>query len=161
MMKRLWPYPLLWLAMLGMWLLLDGSYSLGQLLLGVIIASLACWAVAAVEPPQPKIRNTGAIARLLWRVVIDVVASNIAVIGLILLGRPPRSVFVTVQLELEEPNALAVLACIVTATPGSAWVHHNSRLRTVMIHVLDTPDGAAWAAALKANYEQRLMEIFQ
>ncbi|HTM78252.1 MAG TPA: Na+/H+ antiporter subunit E, partial [Devosia sp.] len=131
-MRRLLPYPLLWLALLAMWLLLNGSISPGQLLLGIIIASLACWAVAAVESPKPKIRRIGTVAQLVWLVIVDIVQSNVAVIGLILRGRVPRSAFVTIPLELKDPNGLAVLSCIVTATPGSAWIHYDSRLSTVM-----------------------------
>ena len=54
-MKRLLPYPLLFLALLAMWLLLAGSLGTGQVLLGVIVSLLACWAVVAVEPPKPRI----------------------------------------------------------------------------------------------------------
>ena len=159
-MRRLFPYPLLWLALLGMWLLLN-SLSLGQLLLGAIVATLACLAVARLDPPKPRLRNIPAILQLFGLVIVDVVLSNIAVIKLIVSGRTPRSVFVTVPLQLKEPNGLAILACIITATPGSAWIHYDSMLSKVTIHVLDTEDEAAWNATLKRNYEQRLLEIFQ
>jgi multicomponent K+:H+ antiporter subunit E len=155
------PYPLLWLALLAMWLMLSGSLNPGQLLLGAIVASLACWAVVALEPPKPRIRRIGTIVQLFAIVIGDVVLSNFAVIRLILSGRAPRSVFVTFPLDLRDPNGLAVLACIVTATPGSAWIHHDSMLSSVTIHVLDAADDAVWVAALKRNYERRLMEIFQ
>lgn len=159
-MTRVFVYPLLWLALLAMWLLLNGA-SLGQILLGAAIASLACWAVGAVEPPKPRIRRFGSILRLAGLVIADIVRSNIAVFGLVVSGREPRSVFVTIPLELSEPNALAVLACIITATPGSAWVKYDSIAGTVVVHVLDTDDGDAWVATLKRDYEPRLLEIFQ
>ncbi len=159
-MRRILPYPLLWLALLAMWLLL-GGVGVGQVLLGVIVASLACWAVVALEPPKPRIRGIGKIVQVIGIVIGDIVLSNIAVLRLILSGRPPRSVFVTIPLELKDPNGLAVLACIVTATPGSAWIHYDTAHSSVMIHVLDTADGAAWSATLKRNYEHRLLEIFQ
>jgi multicomponent K+:H+ antiporter subunit E len=159
--KRLLPYPLLWLALLGMWLALNSSIAPGHLLLGAAIATLACWTVVRLEPPKPRFRKIGTIIRLIALVVTDIVNSNIAVIKLVLSGRPARSRFVLVPLELSDPNGLAILACIVTATPGSAWIHHDSMLHRVTIHVLDTEDEAAWNAALKRNYEQRLMEIFE
>ncbi len=160
-MNRILPYPLLWLALVAMWLALTGSLAPGQILLGAIIATLACLSVQRLEPPKPRLRRVGTIFRLIAHVASDIVRSNIAVLGLILSGRPPRSRFVTVPLELKEPNGLAILACIITATPGSAWIHYDSLLSQVTIHVLDTEDDAAWNAALKRNYEQRLMEIFQ
>lgn len=160
-MKRLMPYPLLWLSLLAMWVALNGSLGLGQVLLGAIVATVACLAVTALEPPKARLRRVGTIIQLIGLVVGDVVRSNIAVIALILSRRPPRSVFVTIPLELKDPNGLAVLSCIVTATPGSAWIHYDSMLSRVTIHVLDTEDGPVWSAALKSNYEQRLLEIFR
>lgn len=160
-MRRLLPYPLLWLGLLAMWLLLNGSFSLGQVLLGAVIATFACWAVLPLEPPKSRLRNVGAILRLLGTVVVDVARSNIGVFRLILSGRSPRSAFVTIPIELKDPNGLAILACIITATPGSAWIHHDTLLGTVTIHVLDTEDSEVWGANLKSNYERRLMEILE
>jgi multicomponent K+:H+ antiporter subunit E len=161
MMKRLLPYPLLWLGLLVMWLLLNASISPGQVLLGAVVASLACWAAAPLTLPKPKLRRITAIAALIGVFVRDVLRSNIAVMRTIVTGREPHSMFVTIPLELTEPNALAVLAGIITATPGSAWIQYEAEAGTVIIHVLDTADDAEWVAALKRNYESRLMEIFQ
>ncbi|MBN9309287.1 MAG: Na+/H+ antiporter subunit E [Devosia sp.] len=154
-------FPLLWLALLAMWLLLNGSVAPAQLLLGVIVATLACWAVTPVAPPTSRIRHLAIVATLAGLLVRDVVRSNIDVLRLILSGRPARSAFVNIPLELTDENGLAVLACIVTATPGSAWIRHDSKRNVVTIHVLDTADKLAWADDFKRTYERRLVEILQ
>lgn len=154
-------FPLLWSALLVMWLLLNDSTVPGQVLLGVIVATLACWAMVPVAPPRARVRKLGTAALLVWLVVKDVVLSNIAVLRLILGGRTARSAFVDIPLELTEENGLAILACIVTATPGSAWIQHDSKRNVVTIHVLDTDDTAAWADTFKRTYERRLVEILQ
>lgn len=162
-MKRLLPYPLLWLLLLVMWLLLNRSIDFGQVLLGAIIASSACWAVAPLEPPRPKVRNIVSIMQLAWLVTADVVRSNFAVMRLILGGRHHghHSAFLTIPLQLRDPNGLALLACIITATPGSAWINYDSQHSTVTVHVLDLIDESAWIDTIKRNYESRLLEIFQ
>lgn len=160
-MRRLFPHPLLFLGLLAMWLLLVGNLEPGQILLGAVIAFLASWAVVPLEPPKPKIRRLGVIVALCARVVVDIAQSNIAVFVLLVTRREPRSTFVRIPLRLREPNALALLAGIVTATPGSAWIDYDATADVVIIHVLDTPDGDAWAATLKHDYESRLLEIFQ
>ncbi len=160
-MRRLLPYPLLWAGLFAMWLLLAGSLAPGQILLGAIIATLACRAVVLLDPPKARMRRPGTILRLIGTVIVDIVVSNIAVLRLILSGRQPRSAFVTIPLDLEDPNGLAILSGIVTATPGSAWIHYDSILHSVTIHILDTEDPEAWAATLRRDYEQRLVEIFQ
>jgi multicomponent K+:H+ antiporter subunit E len=159
--SRVLPYPLLWLALLAMWLVLNGSVAPGQLVLGAAIATLACLAVRRLDPPKAHLRRIGTIAGLAGVFIADVVKSNIAVLRLVLSRRRPRSEFITIPLEFSEPNALAVLACIITATPGSAWVHYDSTRNEVTVHVLDTEDPAAWSATLKRDYERRLMEIFR
>ncbi len=158
---KLLPFPRVWLVLVVMWLILQGNAAPGQLLLGAVVATIACWAVQALEPPNSHPRRIGIILALIWLVLKDVVLSNVAVIGLLVSGRQARSAFVSIPLALKDPNGLAILACIVTATPGSAWIEYDSTLSKVTIHVLDVDDEAAWSAALKQNYEQRLLEIFQ
>ena len=160
-MSRMLTYPLLWLGLLAMWLLLSRSLAPGQFLLGALVASFCCWAVAAVDVPRPRIRRPGLILKLVGLVLADIFRSNLAVLRLAVTRREPHSMFVTIPLELREPNALAVLACIITATPGSAWINYNARSHTVLVHVLDTEDGIAWVETIKRNYEALLLEIFR
>ncbi|MND02940.1 putative monovalent cation/H+ antiporter subunit E [compost metagenome] len=63
-------------------------------------------------------------------------------------------------LEVRHPGALASLACIITATPGTSWAHYDARLNALTIHVLDLVDEGAWIAQFKQRYERRLQEIF-
>ena len=153
--------PLVWFGLLAVWLLLSGSVSPGQILLGMIVATIAYWAAIPLAPSKSRVKNAATIATLIWVVLNDVVQSNIAVLGLILTGRTARSAFIDIPLELTEENGLAILACIVTATPGSAWMQHDAARRVVTIHVLDTPDELAWADHFKQTYERRLLEILQ
>ena len=153
--------PLLWLGLLAMWLLLNGSVSPGQILLGMIVATVACWAALPLVPPKSGMSHVGTILVLVFVLVVDIVKSNLAVLWLVLSGREARSAFVDIPLELTDENGLGILACIVTATPGSAWIQHNTARSVVTIHILDTEDPAAWAAEFKRTYEKRLVEILQ
>lgn len=153
--------PLVWLGLVAMWLLLNGSLAPGQIILGMAVATLACWAALPLLPPKSRVRNIGTIVVLIGAVIKDVIESNIAVLKLVLSGRTARSAFVDIPLELTDGNGLFILACIVTATPGSAWIEHNSARNIVTIHVLDTPDPKGWGVAFKRTYEQRLVEILQ
>jgi multicomponent K+:H+ antiporter subunit E len=158
---KLLPYPRVWLGLVAMWLIVNGSIAPGHILLGVLIATVACWAVVPLEPPGARPRRIGTIIALVGLVLIDIVRSNVGVLRLLLSGRNPRSAFITIPLELKDQSGLAILACIVTATPGSAWIEHDSAKGTVLVHVLDTEDEAGWVATLKRTYEKRLQEIFE
>ena len=93
--------------------------------------------------------------------MLDIWRSNIAVARLILRPDHPRRVsgFVVVPLELRNPAGLAILACIVTSTPGTAWVEHNSESNKLLLHVLDLVDEAHWIDLIKNRYERLLLEI--
>ena len=72
-----------------------------------------------------------------------------------------HSGFVRVPLELRDPNALAVLAMIVTATPGTAWAELAFDRSVLLLHVLSLDDEAELVATIKRRYERPLMEIFE
>lgn len=161
-MSRWLPYPLLTVSLLAMWVLLNGL-SPGQVLLGALIAMGASRTMTALEPARPRIRNPGTIARLLWRFFVDIIRSNIAVAGMIVRGRREgsRPGFVTIPLAIRDRTGLAVLACVLTATPGTAWVEYRSRRNTLLLHVLDLTDEKEWIDLVKQRYEPLLLEIFE
>lgn len=161
-MTRWLPYPFMSIFLLAIWLLLNQSVSAGHVFLGCVFAVVGSWAMAAVEPPTAKIRRPRAILRLAFLVLLDIARSNVAVARIILgLATPSASGFVTIPLDLQNPNGLAVLACIITATPGTVWADFDSVNRVLVIHVLDLVDDDTWVRTIKHRYERLLLEIFE
>jgi multicomponent K+:H+ antiporter subunit E len=162
-MSRLVPYPFLTAGLVLMWLLLN-RFSPGHFLLGTAVALVAAKSMSALEPARPRIRRWDLIPRLFAIVLLDIVRSNLAVATLILNGGRHgrrRSGFVEIPLELRDPTALAVLAVIITATPGTAWMQHDARQGAVLLHVFDLVEEADWIRLIKGRYERLLLEIFQ
>jgi multicomponent K+:H+ antiporter subunit E len=160
--SRIVPYPVLMVALVLMWLLLN-RFSAGHLLLGTGVALVAGWSMSLLQPAKPRIRRWDLIPRLFGVVFVDIVRSNIAVAGLILTGGrhgQRRSGFVEIPLELRDPTGLTILAVIVTATPGTAWMGYDDPSGTLLLHVFDLVDEAAWIELIKSRYESLLLEIF-
>jgi multicomponent K+:H+ antiporter subunit E len=162
MITRILPYPLLTLSLIFFWLTING-FSTGHLLLGTIVAMLASWAMASLRPPKPRIRNWHLLVKLMFVVLYDIIRSNITVASIILFRRDRkiRSGFLTLPLELRDPMGLSILAIVLTAAPGSAWLEYNSSQGTLLIHVLDEMNEAYWHNLIKGSYEKLLMEIFE
>jgi multicomponent K+:H+ antiporter subunit E len=161
-MTRLIPYPLLAASLLLMWLLLTQSFSPGQIALGAAVSLLATASTAALHRPNMLIRSWRKVAELAAIVVADVIRSNIAVARIALsFSRKRHSSFIRLQLQLRDQQALAILALILTATPGTAWIQFNRTDGMLLIHVFDLVDEEAWARLLKSRYERLLMEIFE
>jgi multicomponent K+:H+ antiporter subunit E len=163
-MKRWLPYPTLSLLLLAMWLVLNESVAPVHVLLGGVLGLAGGWILGLLQPPQGRARRrAAAVAQLAWLVLADIVRSNLAV-GRIALAPATRgrvAGFLDMPLELRHPGALAVLACIITATPGTVWARYDARRNVVTIHVLDLIDEQAWIRQFKERYERRLAEIFK
>lgn len=159
-MTRVVPFPWASAGVLVLWLLLNQSLSLGHILLGVVAALIGGWVLAMLEAPKARVRRVGAICRLLFFVLTDIVRSNIAVARIILgVQRRWTSGFVEIPLELRNPYGLTALACIITSTPGTLWVDFDAASGTLTIHVLDLIDKSEWVRTIKGRYERLLLEI--
>lgn len=161
-MRRILPHPILTLVLVLMWLTLT-RFSLGQLVLGTAISLIAGFALSRIEPPAPPLRSPWALVRLTGIVFIDIIRSNWAVAGLMLTnGRhgARRSAFVEIPLRLEGTFQLAILATIVTATPGTAWLEYDRANRILLLHVFDVIDEDSWRNLIRDRYETLLIEAF-
>jgi multicomponent K+:H+ antiporter subunit E len=160
-MKRWIPHPVLVATLVAMWLLLNQSLSPGQVVLGSAAALLASYGLAALRPEPVTIVSVRPMLRLAGIVAADIVRSNLAVARIVLYPRRKRvSGFVRLPLELRNIHGLAVLACIITATPGTMWVQLDRSSGILLVHVLDLVDEDDWVRLIKARYETLLLEIF-
>jgi multicomponent K+:H+ antiporter subunit E len=154
----------LFLALLALWLILNESFAPGHLLLGAMLALVGVAVYSRLQPAVNRVRNRPlAAVELFGLVIADIVRSNVAVARIVLgLGAGRRTAgFLSLPLELRHPGGLAVVACIITATPGTSWVRYDRAAGVVTIHVLDLVDEQAWVRLFKQRYERRLLEIFE
>jgi multicomponent K+:H+ antiporter subunit E len=156
-------FPLLWLALVAMWLVLNDTLAVGAAILGALVALAAVRGLARLQPAPVRLHRPRVAAALAGVVLLDIVRSNLAVAAIVLRPGTRGRVagFVDISLDTRHPVALAALACIITATPGTAWAGYDSSANIVTIHVLDLVDGAALAGTIKERYEARLKEIFE
>jgi len=162
-MKRWLPTPILSLALLVLWLLLNQSLAAGHLLIGTIAALVLPRLLAPLRPPAGGVRGPRAALRLTGAVAVDVVRSALQVAGGVLGARrrPPRARFIVVPLDLRNIHALAALALITTIVPGTVWSELAPDRSRLLLHVFDSADDASFVAHYKARYEQPLREIFE
>lgn len=162
-MKRLLPSPWLSLGLLGGWLLLTRSFSLGQFLLGVLVAVVMPLLMAPLRPRPGPLRHLGVLVLLILRVGRDVLLSALMVAAGVLRSksRPPRGSFVTVPLDLRDEHALAALAMITAVVPGTVWSELAPDRSALLLHVFDLDDEAAFIHHFKTDYELPLKEIFE
>jgi multicomponent K+:H+ antiporter subunit E len=145
------------------WLLLNQSLHPATLLLAALLAVAVPLLTRSLRPASATVRRPGVALRLAGCVLLDLVQSAFDVARLLLTRRTRdiRSHFVQVPLEMRDPAALAVLAMILCLTPGTAWAEISMDRSSLLIHLFDNADDAAFIAMVKARYERPLMEIFE
>ena len=162
-MNRWLPFPLSSAALAVVWLLLNQSLELAHLLLAAAAGFGGGLLLAKLQVPGHRVRRRlPTAARLLLDVLVDIVRSNIAVARIVFQpsARGRVAGFLSIPLDLRHPGGLAVLACIVTATPGTSWARYDATRNVLTLHVLDLVDEDAWVTQFKQRYEKALMEIF-
>lgn len=162
-MSRYLPHPILTAALVLMWMILT-AFSLGHLILGSAIACVAGWVVSRLRPKKVEIKNWRAVVKLAAIVGYDILKSNIQVARIIISGPndPSRHPgFIELKLRIRDRNALALLAIIITSTPGTAWIEHDPEEGTLLMHILDLREGEDWQAIIRDRYEGLLLEIFE
>lgn len=162
-MKRLFPAPWLSLALWVLWLVLNLSLSVGNLLLGALLAFLAPLLMAPLRPLPIRIRRPRVMLRLFLRVGYDVLVSNLEVAWGVLNAhrQPPRSRFIKIPLDLRDANGLAALSMITTVVPGTIWSELALDRSLLLLHVFDLDDEQRFIEHFKQSYERPLMEIFE
>ena len=163
--RRLLPSPVLSALLFLAWLMLNGSVSLGHLLLATVLAMVLPWWTSRFSPDPPHLRRWSALLHLTGRVLLDIVVSNVEVARRVL--GPEKSLhatFVWVPLTISNPDGIVALAGIVTLTPGTLSSEISADRRHLLVHALHCPDDAAAAAlvaSIQARYEAPLKEIFE
>lgn len=159
--RAIFPHPLLALGLFTAWLWLSGPVTPGSITQGLLIGLIVPHVMRRLEPDRSNIGNPMAVLKLAAYVGVDVIRSNYAVCRIILAGHPERvSGFIHVPLEMRNRYGLAVLAIILTSTPGTLWVQYDRMTGQLLLHVLDLVDEAEWIDLIKNRYESLLLEIF-
>lgn len=166
LLHRLLPAPWMSLVLALLWPVLNQSWSLGQVLLGALLALLVPW---IIEPRQerlraqrPALRRAATVVRLAFIVLKDIITSNFDVARLIV-GRESkiRPAFVWLPLAITSPHGIVVLAGVITMTPGTLSTELSEDRKHLLVHALNVDDEAALIETIKARYEAPLMEIFE
>src|SRR5690554_4923534 len=148
--------------LLGLWLLLNDSLSVGNIVLGLILALFFGFGSYALRPLRARLSSPLVALKLVFRVALDVLRSNMEVARIVWFARDQASPgFIRIPITMTDPHGLAALSCIVTYTPGTVWSEFVQEEGLLTLHVLDLKDEAYWIHKIQHDYERPLKEIFK
>ena len=159
--ERWLPHPVLSLLLAAGWLLLMHSVDPVQIVVAVLLGLVVPALLRHFLPPGTQPMLVPAL-RLAGIVLWDIVVANIAVAKLVLgpMSRP-RPAWVHVPLDATHPTAVALLATIITTTPGTVSCVVDEEHDEILVHALDCEDPHAMARDIKQRYETPLRMIFE
>lgn len=162
MIRPLLPHPLLTPVLALIWILLVNQFSLGHLVLGLLLGWVIPLFTLRFWPQETPIHRPLALLRFVAMVLYDILLANLVVARLIL-GRPKRlhPMFVELPLDVTSDLAISLLANTITLTPGTVSAELSPDRRHLLVHALSTHDPEALAHHIKVRYEAPLKEIFE
>lgn len=162
MIARLFPHPVLSVLVFLVWMAMVSQFAVGSLvfaaLLGVIVPLVAAPYWRGIE----GIRRPSRFPAFAALVLYDIVMANIAVARIVLFMPKSqiRPAWVTVPLELTNPQSITMLASVITLTPGTLSCDLSDDHGALLVHCLHAPDPEDVVAEIKSRYEAPIKELF-
>lgn len=155
-----------------LWMALNGSYTLADLVVGLLFGFLVIRSSWRVLSPQPfswgdYLRVAKSPLLLAWGWIrfigfgfVEIVKSNIAVARVVLSPRLRLNPgIVAIPLDVESDAGITTLANLVTLTPGTVSLDISTDRRTLYIHAFSVDDADALREETKASFERRVKEL--
>lgn len=144
------------------WGAVTGSFTLVNLAFGFVIAAAALWIIREQFDTSAYITRavkvTGLILMFLRELFIS--ASRVAIIVL----KPASSYqpgFIAFPLTTDRAPEIALLANMITLTPGTLSVDVSEDKSTLFIHCIDVPDTEALKRDIAEGFERKIMEALR
>jgi multicomponent Na+:H+ antiporter subunit E len=159
--RALQPWPIAWLTFF--WIGLWGSASPANVLLGLAVAVVACWAFPLPPVDLGSRIRVVPLVKLVLHFLVDVIRASVQVSVVVLRRRPVKNAIVKVDLHSNSDFVLTGVAAMLTLVPGSVVIEARRSTHTLFLHVLDVEDEAAVERfrALALDVETRFLTAFE
>ncbi|AQT61280.1 Na+/H+ antiporter subunit E [Cellvibrio sp. PSBB023] len=160
--RRWFPHATLSMFMLVLWLLLVNEISLGQVLLGAILAWLIPWLTQGFWPESLQLRKPLVLVKFILVVLWDILIANLILVVRILGPiNKLQPAFMQVPLDIEHEFTITLFASTISLTPGTVSADLSLDGRYLLVHSLHVTDIDAAIAEMKQRYEAPLKEVFE
>ena len=159
-LARAFPHPVLSVLLGLSWLALSHSLALVHLLSATLMGWLLPYLLRGFLIETNAV-HWPSVLRLTVVVLVDIVKSNLTV-ARITLGslKGIQPAWVPVALQSDHPQVNALLASIITMTPGTVSAVVDNQRREILVHALNCDDPDALALDIQQRYEAPLLRIF-
>ena len=144
------------------WLAVSGSFTIANLLLGLAAAALSLTLIRDhIQPDGRRVRPLKAVSLLVlfikelalsaWKVALLVASPRMSL-------KPGIFAF---PLTVDRDFEIALLANLITLTPGTLSVDVSEDRRVLYVHALDSSDPVGTRRDIAGGFEKKIMEAFR
>ncbi|AKT37673.1 Na+/H+ antiporter subunit E [Chondromyces crocatus] len=162
LLGRLFPHPVMSVLLASVWLLLINKLSMANVVFALVAGAIIPFVTRRFWPDRPRIRLNWTLVHYFGVVVWDIVIANFQIAWLVLFrhNRDLRSHWLVIPLDLDDPEAVSMLAATLCLAPGTVSSDLAADRRALLLHAIDVADPAAEIARIKSRYEAPLKRIF-
>lgn len=145
------------------WAAITGNFTGLNLLLGVAIGGVAVLMLRSVFAPPRALRKVRRVASLLLLFLYELAASAIRVARVVLtpdLKSAIRPAIVAFPLTVKSNAEIALLANLITLTPGTLSIDVSEDRSVLYVHVLTLDTREALIADIAGGFETKVREVF-
>jgi len=144
------------------WGAVTGSFTLLNLVFGFVIAAIALWIIREQFNTSAYIKRAWRVTSLIFVFLKDLAVSALRVAAIVLSPtRRYRPGFIAFPLTATRNAEIALLANMITLTPGTLSVDVSDDKSTLFIHCFDVPDTEALKRSIAEGFERKIMEAMR
>ncbi len=147
-------------GLVALWVGLYGELTPANVAGGILVAGIVWFATKQRASQRVRIRPLGALLLLAF-MFVNLVRSSVRVLLAVWLPTPDRTKAHVQHARLTSgsPTVAAVVANLITVTPGTMTIEVSDDAREIQVHVLGAVSHDVFAAAV-ADLERRVMRAF-
>ena len=144
------------------WAAITGSFSQLNLSFGFVLGIFALWLIREQVGTVGYLQRGRKITILVFSFLYELVVSAIRV--LILVIRPRLDIkpgIIAYPLKVDRDFEIALLANMITLTPGTLSVDVSRDRRTLYVHAIDCSDPEMLKQSIARGFERQILEAFR
>ena len=151
------------IALAVVWAALTGNISLGGLLVGFVIGSIALYLTRPLFPgTQSYFRRTGKWAKLIVLFLYELFASSVQVVWDVLTPtQKSKPGIISVPLDVQGEMEILVVTNLISLTPGTLSLDVTADQKTLYIHAMFADDPDAIRKQIKDGMETWVIEAMR
>ncbi|MGD8487172.1 MAG: Na+/H+ antiporter subunit E [Chloroflexota bacterium] len=144
------------------WMAMTGHFDVANLVLGFTFGYVVLLLLQRVIGPSRYFTKSFVLVRFTLFYVLEVIRSNVRVaIDVVTPASRAHPGIVAVPLEARTDTEIAVLANLITMTPGSLAVDVADDRSVIFVHSMFAEDPDALVAFVKDDLERRVLELLR